>query len=369
MNAHIDANTTNRLALLIPAHNEELVLVATIEGAQRSGISLRDMYLVDDSSSDMTMLLAISHLGMDHVLHVERSGKAGAIKKALDHFELCDKYDWVQIIDADSIFSETYFDEVRKHFQPGVAAVSGQVKSLKNNWITAFRAYEYTVCHDFYKTIQSMLGLITVMPGPASCFRTSVLKQIEFKTDTLTEDFDVTLQVHYGRLGKIAYSPQSVSWTQDPPTLPIYIKQVSRWYTGFFQVLKKHHVGRNFRAIDLMLMYLTLDGFLYAFQLFLYMGLSHIGFRTLDPIMILAMDFEMLFLMVGYAAIRTRRLDILLPLPLYYILRIINLSCFLWAAVKVYLLPQGKQGGSWNTGRVVHQHALTQPSMEGGVTS
>lgn len=356
-----------KLALLIPAHNEELVLEETIRGAQSALIALDDIYLVDDSSTDNTFKLAKKLLGKDHVLHVDRSGKAGAIGKGLAHFNIYDRYDWVQIIDADSIFSQNYFIEVSKQFKPDVVAVSGQVKSLRNSWITAFRAYEYTICHDFYKLLQSFFNLITVMPGPASCFKTSILRELEFSTDTLTEDFDLTLQIHYKKLGRIAYAPKAISWTQDPPTLPIYTKQVNRWYTGFFQVIRKHRVGLHIKPIDAMVLFLALDGFLYIGQLLLYVALLIGHGQAVSPITIFAMDFQLFFVLVWYAAIRTRRYDLLLPLPWYYILRLINISMFCWAAAKVFLLPQGKQSGTWNTGRVAHQ-ANPITLMEGGVS-
>jgi cellulose synthase/poly-beta-1,6-N-acetylglucosamine synthase-like glycosyltransferase len=355
------------LALLIPAHNEELVLAQTIKGAQAARVALNDIYLVDDSSTDGTLDLARKLLGDDHVLHVVRSGKAGAIGQGLAHFDIYNRYDWVQIIDADSIFSQNYFTEVEKQFKPDVVAVSGQVKSLRNSWITAFRAYEYTICHDFYKLIQSHFNLITVMPGPASCFKTSILRQLEFSTDTLTEDFDLTLQIHYKKLGRIAYAPKAISWTQDPPTLPIYCKQVNRWYTGFFQVIRKHRVGSHIRPIDAMVLFLALDGFLYIGQLLLYIAVLLGSGQSISPITIFAMDFQLFFILVWYAALRTRRYDLLLPMPWYYVLRIINISMFCWAAAKVFLLPKGKQNGMWNTGRVAHQ-VNTIPSMEGGVS-
>src|SRR5690606_10987988 len=170
-----------------------------------AGISKEDIFLADDSSTDKTHELAIKLLGVTQVLHVDRAGKALALKQAIDYFQLIDKYEWVQIIDADSIFSPDYFTEIKKHFKPGVAAVCGQVKSLQNNWITSYRALEYTIFQDFYRTLQSKFNMVGVMPGPATCFRSSTLEKLDFSNDTLTEDFDMTIQVHHQKLGRIVY--------------------------------------------------------------------------------------------------------------------------------------------------------------------
>jgi cellulose synthase/poly-beta-1,6-N-acetylglucosamine synthase-like glycosyltransferase len=357
---------SNKLALLIPAHNEELVLEATIRGAIEANVARQDIYLVNDSSTDNTQAIAVSLLGADHVLYVERSGKAGAIAKAIEHFNLIANYGWLQILDADSIFAPDYFDLIRRHFKPGVAAVCGQTKSLKNNWITSFRAYEYTISHDFYKSLMGMFNLITIMPGPASCFNTKVLPQLHFATDTLTEDFDLTLQIHHLGLGRIAYEPRAHSFTQDPFSLRVYIKQVSRWYTGFFQVMRKHHVGtRSFKKIDLLLLFLAFDGVIYLAQLGFFIFLTLIHRAHIDPLFLIVSDMAIMLALVLYASVRTKRFDVLAPAPLYYILRILNLTLFFWAAVKIYCLPKKESHGVWNTGRIA------QPSvslMEGGVS-
>ena len=363
----IETEVGQRLALLIPAHNEELVLEATIIGAMQAGIWTGDIYLVDDSSSDKTLAIGKRLLGKKNVLRVDRSGKAGAIKKAIKHFKLIERYGWLQILDADSIFSPDYFELIRHHFKPGVAAVCGQTKSLKNNWITSFRAYEYTISHDFYKSLMSLANVITIMPGPASCFNTLVLPQLHFATDTLTEDFDLTLQIHHQRLGRIAYEPRAYSWTQDPFNLRVYIKQVNRWYTGFFQVMRKHGVGyKSLRLVDLVLLYLSLDGMLYLLLLGIMIALAAMHKGHVDPLFLLSADMVIMFVLVWYAAVRTRRLDVLTPAPLYYILRVLNLSLFFWAALKIYCLPQKKSRGLWNTGRISQSVELT--SVKGGVS-
>jgi cellulose synthase/poly-beta-1,6-N-acetylglucosamine synthase-like glycosyltransferase len=361
------SNHNSNIALLIPAHNEELVLLDTIMGAKAAGIDPVDIFVVDDSSDDNTFELARLALGATNVLHVERSGKARALRQAIDHFELEQRYQWLQIIDADSFFSPDYFDQIKQYFAPDVAAICGQVRSLRRNWITSYRAYEYTVFQDFYKTLQNKFGLVTVMPGPATCFNTKILKDLQFSNDTLTEDFDMTLQIHRNRLGRIVYVAKAHSWTQDPPTLPIYIRQITRWYQGYFQVIKKHRIGSRLRPIDLLLLLLTLDGIFYCIQLLIMAGIFLLGQNHVALSTLIATDFVTIGVLALYAAIRMRRVDVLAPLPYFYILRLVCVGLFIWAAVKILCLPKSIKGGSWNTGRVAHKLTLTQTALKGGV--
>src|SRR5688572_4170205 len=83
-----------KMALLLPGHNEELIIVATIQSAVAAGQDLEDIYVVDDASDDATPALAKELLGEDHVLSVERSGKAGAVQKAIAFFDLAARYEW-----------------------------------------------------------------------------------------------------------------------------------------------------------------------------------------------------------------------------------------------------------------------------------
>lgn len=356
-----------QIALLIPAHNEEKVLTDTIEGAIAAGVRKRDIFVVDDSSADQTFELAVKLLGKRQVHHVERAGKALALKQAIEHFNLVKKYQWVQIIDADSIFSPNYFTEISQHFQPGVAAVCGQVKSLQNNWITSYRALEYTIFQDFYKTLQNKFNVVGVMPGPATCLRADVIPQLDFSNDTLTEDFDITIQVHHAKLGRIIYAANAFSWTQDPPTLPIYIKQISRWYTGFFQVAKKHHFSHPRHPVDVMLLMQAADGFIYAIQLALLAVITFFSLRYIDIRAIFAFDFLMLLLLSTYAAIRMKRVDILTPMPTYYVLRLINVVVYVWSAAKVLLFSRFiGRGGMWDTTRIINNPASIKLAMKGG---
>src|SRR5690606_9438733 len=98
-----DASAARQLVLLLPAHNEELIIAATIRSAIAAGQDSEDIYVVNDSSTDRTEAIATQMLGADHVLSVERSGKALAVKQAIAHFSLEERYEWLHIADADSI--------------------------------------------------------------------------------------------------------------------------------------------------------------------------------------------------------------------------------------------------------------------------
>jgi biofilm PGA synthesis N-glycosyltransferase PgaC len=102
-----------KLALLIPAHNEQLVLGDTIKSALRAGLPREDIYVVSDGSTDWTVDLAYLMLPDGHVLDQSKLGKGLAIANGIYNFRLIERYEWVHLADADGVFTRTYFRELK----------------------------------------------------------------------------------------------------------------------------------------------------------------------------------------------------------------------------------------------------------------
>ena len=144
-----------KLAILIPAHNEELALELTINTAISAGMKKRDIYVVNDASSDSTAKIARSLLGNSNVHTVRRSGKAVAIKKAIKKFDLIENYRWMHVADADSLFDKSYFKHLKKKLDHNrYAAVTGYVQSLRGGAISQFRVFEYVWGFEVVRRIQ-----------------------------------------------------------------------------------------------------------------------------------------------------------------------------------------------------------------------
>jgi cellulose synthase/poly-beta-1,6-N-acetylglucosamine synthase-like glycosyltransferase len=82
-----------------------------------------------------------------------------------------------------------------------------------------------------------------IVPGFASTYRSSVLRRLDINPKGLViEDFNMTFEVHHKRLGRIAMSPDTKAYSQDPFNLGDYVKQVRRWSLGFWQTVRRHGV-------------------------------------------------------------------------------------------------------------------------------
>jgi biofilm PGA synthesis N-glycosyltransferase PgaC len=333
-------NTRKRLALLLPGHNEELIIETTIRSAIAAGQSKRDIYVVDDNSSDDTRKLAIKMLGEANVLTVERSGKAGAVLKAIEHFGIKQRYVWLHVADADSIFSADYFRVYKSKLNARNYAVAvGFVQSMRGNWISTYRSLTYTYSQHVSRRIQSRLGMISVFPGPITCFRTDILDQLEFTGNSLTEDFDITLQVHRKKLGRIKFIPGAINYTQDPQTLDDFWKQNLRWQRGFFQGVKKYRIGLKRQLIDVSLGFQMLQTVFFLVQLFVLLPLViyATGNWMVIPVAIAA-DFILNGIIAVASSVVVKRWNLLGALPYFYFLRWIEIGAYLTGFFEVMIL-------------------------------
>ncbi len=345
-------NRRRRLALLLPGHNEELIIAATIRSAVVAGLDIQDIYVVDDCSSDNTAVEAHRLLPSTNVLSVGRSGKALAVQKAIKHFDIENRYVWVHIADADSVFGANYFRIFKQKLQAKKYALAiGFVQSQRGNWISKYRTFSYTYGQQVHRRIQAKIGAISVFPGPVTCFRTDIIKELDFTVDSLTEDFDLTLQFHRKKLGKIRYIPKAVNFTQDPQTYRDFSKQTLRWQRGFFQGMLRHRIGTKAHILDAYVGYQILQTFLYLMQLLV--AIPYLSFTTHNPWLLptaLALNFAVMSLIaVGTAAV-VKRPSILLGLPGFYLLSMTELALYFWAYLEVVAFRRfRKKVVGWDT--------------------
>ena len=179
------------------------------------------------------------------------------------------------------------------------------------------------------------------MPGPITCFRTDILKELDFAAESLTEDFDITLQIHRKKLGKIKFIPGAVNYTQDPQTLADFCRQTARWQRGFFQGVVKYKLGSKRQMIDASIAYQMLQLVFYLFQILILVPFVILatGRWTVIPFIILS-DFVVLAWLALFSATVAKRVTILSALPYFYFLRWLELGIFLKAFVEVVILKR-----------------------------
>jgi cellulose synthase/poly-beta-1,6-N-acetylglucosamine synthase-like glycosyltransferase len=336
-----------RICVLVPAYNEQIVMGPTIQSLVDSGFKSSDVFIVDDCSTDDTKAIALKYT--DNVVTVpSNGGKAAAQAYAIDVFKLNYKYDYVIMLDCDSFVTSNFKDILyaEAYKRPDVDLFVGQVVNARNkSLISSLRAVEYTFSHDLIKKGQDNFGVIYVSPGCASMYSTRMLKRLVFDSNTLAEDMDLTLQVH--KLGgRIKYIHDAEVVTQDPKTISDYLKQITRWYRGFWQIVDKYNILKlGFRSrVSLYMLYIILDTLIANRVLII---LLSVFFLPLKIVMLgLLTDFIVLLLLSLYASLRTKRYDVFMKTPLFYPLLFLNAYAFVVSFVEVIVLR--KKAFGWN---------------------
>jgi biofilm PGA synthesis N-glycosyltransferase PgaC len=324
----------DKVAILIPAYNEETVIRRTLASILKSrGVYATDVYLVSDGSTDDTVEAAES-LGVNVLACKVNQGKAGAIRCAVAHFQLLTRYDYIALMDADTLVSEKYFKFVLYTFgsNPDVAAVCGRPKSIPYNWLTAYRALGYFMTHYVYRDAQSKMKVINVAPGCASSYRSDVFAKLDWNRDTLVEDMDVTMQVHRRNLGSIIYCGKAEVYTQDPRTIRDYAKQMNRWYTGTWQIARKYRILNSWGRVDLEFKLLMGEGALFSLWILVAPFLYQYSHRV--AIGGIALDFAVMALSAAAVAMADKRWDVLYYSPFYPLVRLVDCSIFLTSLVR-----------------------------------
>jgi cellulose synthase/poly-beta-1,6-N-acetylglucosamine synthase-like glycosyltransferase len=346
----IHTRERRKLALIIPAHNEQMVVGDTIRSAIRAGQSPDDIYVVSDGSTDWTVELAYLVLPDGHVLDQPQMGKAMAMANGILNFGLVQRYEWIHIADADGVFADGYFDELRRRLSPKFVAATGHLQSLKGGWIAKYRVFEYTMGLEVMRRIQSLLGTIPVIPGATCILRTEIVEHLDFLHPSLTEDMDLTLQIHRRKLGKIAYIPQAKALTQDPKDFADYHRQILRWYRGGWQMIRRHGIGRRAGRIDAYMGFMVLEEIVLLMQVTL-LPIYCIAIGNYVPMATMFLvDLAAVLGITLWAAWLNRRPDIIAAFPLYYVLRFVNLYTFFRAWFEIVVLRKfGSDAPGWTT--------------------
>lgn len=338
-------------AILIPAHNEERVVEATILSAVKV-VGQQNVYVVDDFSRDSTV--KISKKLTKNVLSLKANlGKAGALNAAIKHFKLSKKYKYILPMDADTEIDPKFLSEATKLFEgqdnQDVVAVCGKIIGRATNWVTSYRLWEYEIAQMIHKNAQSKMRAVTVCPGCSTLYKAELFNKVGFPTGTLTEDMDLTFTIHRMELGRIRYCDSAKVYTQDPRTVKDLMKQLDRWYTGFWQCAIKHDFPWRGQMADFEVALLAtealLGGLILLVSLLAMPYLLSINYQ----LVILPILLDLCFLVLPtilWTTLRYRVWKLPLLIPSFYLLRILANFVFLKSFSKTVLGIDFRVG--WN---------------------
>lgn len=274
--------------VIIPAYNEEKVIINAVLGALILRYPQHEVIVVNDGSDDKTLPLLIKQFGLRRVNKVgqirfktrairgiyesldfpklvvidkENGHRADAINAAVNF----SRYPMLCIMDADCVFEEDALLRVIRPFlrSNDVAAAGGIVRPANGLKVSEGRIISHGIPRGFLPLMQtveylrsfqwSRLGLATLNSMLCISGAFLVIKKNVFidiggvDPAAITDDIDVTVRLHKyiyekqnGPRLKIAYIPDPVCYTEVPESLSVLASQRNRWQRGILQTLLRN---------------------------------------------------------------------------------------------------------------------------------
>lgn len=229
------------VSIIVPAYNEEVNAVSSINNLLRCDYPNFNIIFVNDGSTDNTLEVvkaAFKNTGQVTILNKINGGKASA----LNHGIAATQADYVVCIDADTKLKTDAVSKLMMHFNDStIGAVAGNVKvGNEVNLITHWQSIEYTTSQNIDRKAFGYFNAITVVPGAIGAFNKLAIEEAGgFTSDTLAEDCDLTIRIL--RCGYIIANENSaVALTEAPETLKQFMSQRFRWTFGVLQTFWKN---------------------------------------------------------------------------------------------------------------------------------
>jgi len=236
-----------RVAVLIPAYNEETVIVRTIRSVLNSDYKNLHVIVIDDGSLDRTAEVATEAYATEiaarrvQVLSKPNGGKAAALNYALGRLT-----EEIYVgIDADTVIAADAISKLIPHFEDariGAMAGNAKVGNRVNLW-TRWQALEYITSQNFERRALDLFHVVTVVPGAIGAWRTAPVKAAGgYPLNTVAEDADLTMNLLEQGF-KVDYEDRALAYTEAPINAGGLMRQRFRWSFGTLQAIWKHRAA------------------------------------------------------------------------------------------------------------------------------
>jgi cellulose synthase/poly-beta-1,6-N-acetylglucosamine synthase-like glycosyltransferase len=237
-----------KISLMIPAHNESLVIAQTLEALLRQDYPAGhlEILVINDGSTDDTAgkVEAIaerdSRVRLFNVpSELAARGKSAALNRGLPE---C-RYDVIGIFDADNLPERDSILHLARQLvaDPSLGAVIGKFRCInkKRNLLTRFINLESLAFQWIVQAGRWNMLRMATLPGTNYLIRRKLLEQLGgWDEQALTEDAEMSIRIYQAGY-VIKFVPYAVTWEQEPETLRVWFKQRTRWARGNNYVIEK----------------------------------------------------------------------------------------------------------------------------------
>jgi len=253
----------NKFALLIAAHDEEVVIGSLIESMLKLDYpkDMYDIFVIADNCTDDT-----ANIGRGYGVNVcerfaeDKKGKGYALEWMFAKlFKMENKYDAVAIFDADNLVHKDFLKEINSKLQDGYKVVQGYIdsKNPEDSWIAAAYSIAFWTQNRMFQLARANVGFSNQIGGTGFAVETNTLKKLGWGATCLTEDLEFTCKLVLNG-EKVGWAHDAIIYDEKPLKLKQSWTQRKRWMQGFtdvasryfFKLVKKAIVDRKFYVFD-----------------------------------------------------------------------------------------------------------------------
>lgn len=275
------------ISILCPAYNEGVTITDSVRSLLRLLYSEHEVVVINDGSKDNTLACLIDAFELQRidqsfdlviaskpirgtyasyrypkllVIDKENGGKADALNAGIN----ASRYPIFCAVDADAVLEEDALLHLvapmidRARFVPvtggmiraanGATITRGSVENVRlpRRAIELFQIVEYLRVFLTGRTAQASMHIMLIVSGAFGLFHKATVKAVGgYETGTVGEDMELVVRIsrslhEQGTPFEICFIPQTVCWTEVPPSWKTLAGQRNRWHRGMLESLVKH---------------------------------------------------------------------------------------------------------------------------------
>lgn len=235
------------VTIIVPAHNEELVIERCLDSVRRSTYRKIEVIVHNDRSRDATARLVRAYqkqypkLNLRLVSRRKQVGKAGGLNYCIRKYA---KGDLIMSLDADCILRKDAVGHTVDYFNdPTIVGVAANVRLFEERTVLGvLQRFEHLIGYRS-KKFYTMTNSECIVGGVASTYRRETLDRVGYyDTDTTTEDIGLSMNIVAlgNRENRVVYAADVVAMTEGAHGFMALLKQRYRWKMGGLQNLIKH---------------------------------------------------------------------------------------------------------------------------------
>lgn len=237
-------NKTHTFALIVAAHNEEMVIGEMVKSLHNLDYPKEayDIFVIADNCDDNTANVAREAGAYVHErTNKELRGKGYALEWMFEKiFNMEKKYDSISIFDADNIVGREYLKEMNKELNKGYEVVQGNVDSKNpfDSWVSCAYSVSFWMIARLFQNARYNLGITCQLSGTGFVVSTDLLREMGWGATCLTEDMEFTAKLAL-RGKKVGWAHKALVYDEKPLSFMQSWNQRIRWMQGHSDVASR----------------------------------------------------------------------------------------------------------------------------------